>query len=713
MLNLETHLRLDASIPKASNLTSRFTEDDLAAIGSWVWDGYSADEGSREPWLRRTEAAMDLAMQLQKAKSFPWPGSANVAFPLVTIAALQFHARAYPALVQGTKVVKCRVPAPDPSGEATARAYRVGCYMSYQVLEEDQAWEEGQDRLLIQLPIIGSVFKKTKYSSSKGHNISEVVPAKSLVVNYYAKSIEEAPRKTQVIPLSRNEIHERCMSGIWRDITEESWYKTRAQAFVPPKTEGADQRTGMDPPQADDATPFTFLEQHGYADLDQDGYEEPYIFTIEAISKTVVRIVARWDVPEDVERNARGRVIRIRAGEEYTKYELIPSPDGGIYGLGFGILLGPLNESVNSLCNMILDAGTMSVASGGFIGRGVKIRGGVYSFSPFEWNRVDSTGDDLQKGIVPLPVRQVDSVLFQMLTFLVNYTQRISGSTDALVGENPGQNTPAATQASMVEQGQKIYTALFKRVWRCMKAEFGKLYVLNAKFLPLSKAFGVGGTITQEDFKGDPSHIVPVADPNIASDQQRVQMAAGVAERSMMVPGYNKEAVERRLLEAMQVDGIEQVFPGVEAMPPGESEKITLEKMKGERALTIENNKLQASMMQFVITMQEEAKLNQATIVQLMSEAALNAARAEAEPLGEQAALLNTMVTAAKNRQDMLTKQIDQALAIVGLQKEMKENGQPQGHLLRRMAGMAGASGLPGLPSQDAGNARIPEGAMG
>lgn len=713
MLNLDTHLRLDDSIPKVANLTDRFSPEDLTILGGWVWDGYLQDELSRADWLRRNERAMDLAMQLQKAKSFPWPDCANVAFPLVTIAAMQFHARAYPALVQGTNVVKCRVPGPDPKGEATLRADRIGRYMSYQVLEEDQAWEEGQDRLLLQLPILGSVFKKSKFSSSLGHNISEVVPAKSLVMNYYAKSVESAPRKTQIIPFYRNEVHERCMAGTWRDITEEPWYTSLTQPYVAPGTLESDKRLGMTPPLVDEATPLNFLEQHCFADFDKDGYAEPYIITIEANSKAVVRIVARWEAPADVERNGRGRVVRIRSVEEYTKYELIPSPDGGIYGLGFGILLGPLNESVNSLCNMILDAGTMSITSGGFIARGVKIRGGEYAFSPFQWNRVDSTGDDLRKGLVELPVRQVDAVLFQMLTFLVNYTQRVSGSTDALVGENPGQNTPAATQASMVEQGQKIYTALFKRVWRCMKAEFGKLFILNALYLPKEKSFGQGGKIMREDFLGDPSQIVPVADPNITSEQMRMTQAATIAERSKLTAGYNPDEVEKRFLNALQVDNIEVIYPGVKAMPPGESEKITLEKLKQEGTLQIENNKLKAAQMEFVISMQEEQKLNRANIIKLMAQADLFAAQAQSEPMGEQVAMMNVMLGVLKHRNEHLTNHIELALKSLELDAEAKQNGHAPGDLPGRMDELAGASGNPGGQAADIPAARIPEGAMG
>ena len=167
MLNLDKHLRIDETVAKSANLCDRFSSVDLHRIGQYCKEGYQRDLESRYHWELRNEAGMNLAMQMvDKEKSFPWPNASNVAFPLVTIAALQFHSRAYPALIDGTDVVKCRVIGEDPDGQKKARAERIGRHMSYQCLEEDQAWEEGMDRLLLQVPIVGCAFKKTMHDES-------------------------------------------------------------------------------------------------------------------------------------------------------------------------------------------------------------------------------------------------------------------------------------------------------------------------------------------------------------------------------------------------------------------------------------------------------------------------------------------------------------------------------------------------------------------
>lgn len=664
MLKLKHALTLNKDTVTAPNLCDQFDESDLQAIGTWVFEGYTADKQSRQQWEKRTDAAMDLAMQVQKAKSFPWPNCSNIAFPLITIGAMQFHAKAYPTIIQGTDVVKMRVVGEDPDGLEHARASRISTHMSYQVLEEDGAWEEQHDRLLLILGIVGSVFVKTYYDPNVMHNVSELVMARDLVINYWAKSVEDCPRKTHRVPLSRNEIRERVLAGIYQDVLEEPWYQAPARPEETTQSVHADKRKGERPPyEPDETTPFYGLEQHCLLDLDQDGYAEPYIITVEEQSKTVLRIVSRIARVEDIERvevgKYKGEIIAIRAEEYFTKYSFIPSPDGGIYDIGFGVLLGPLNESVDSIINQLVDAGTMSNTAGGFLARGAKIRGGVYTFSPFGWNRVDSSGDDLRKSVFPLPVREPSNVLFQLLGLLINYTNRVSGANDTMVGENPGQNTPAQSMQTMVEMGMKIYNAIFKRVWRSMKEEFRKLYILNAINLPIVKSFGAeGNKIKQEDYIGDPNRVVPVADPNITSEVQIAQQAMALKQMSTTTPGYNLEAVERRVLKALRVDDLDNVYPGVKsplATPPPPNPKLEVEQLK-----------LQAKMAGFDLqrqlagmTLMETHRLNNAKILELQASAAKLLEEAGGVKESQQLQAFNAAIGAMKQHNDTILKQIE------------------------------------------------------
>jgi len=617
-MNFNTKLTINNDLVKEINLVDRFDGDDLANLGRLVWEGYDRDLASRTAWQRRMEAGMDLAMQIQKDKNFPWNGCSNVIFPLITIAALQFSARSYSNIIQGTDVVKYRVVGEDPTRIKQQRADRVSKHMSWQVLEEDAAWEEQHDRLLINLGIVGTNFIKTYYSSRLGHNVSELVLARDFVLDYYAKSVESCARKTQVISLYRNEVYERAQRGIfYQGLVDEAWFQ------APPTTlQGqpkVDNRTGVSPAQADQDTPFKTLEQHRLLDLDHDGYAEPYIVTIEEGSKKVLRIVARWDKEESIERNAARRIIQIKPTEYFTKYSFIPAPDGGIYDIGFGILLGPLNEAVNSGINQLLDSGTMQNSIGGFLGRGAKIRGGSYTMAPWEWKRIDSTGDDLRKNMVPFPERQPSSVMFQLLNLLIGYTDRVSGAVDQMVGESPGQNTPAETSRNTVEQGMQVYSVIFKRVWRSMKEEFKKLHQLNGTYLKTSQPFGANADeIRREDYGDNPDQVVPVADPHITSDSQRMSQAVLIKQAAASTPGYDPDVVEKNFLRAARVDGIDNFYPGIEKFPPPKDPKIQVEEMKAE----VRKLDLQLKDKKTMLDLMEEKRINDAKIQMLQAQAA-------------------------------------------------------------------------------------------
>ena len=607
-LELSKYITLDKNTIDSPNLCDRFDEEDLRKIGNWCFDSYYRDRQSRQRWYKRTEGALELAMQVQKDKTFPWQNCSNIIFPLVTIAALQFHARAYPTIVSGKRVVKCQVIGPDPEQIEQPRADRISDHMSWQLLEQDECWEEEQDKALLNVAIVGCGFKKSYYDAGLGHNVSTYVHAKDLVFDYWAKSIDSAQTKTHIIPMFRNEIYSRCKAGVFSDILNEPWYEADATPRQNDFQGQQDDRDGTEQPVPDHDTPFTMLEQHCWLDLDGDGYAEPYIVTFEEASQVVVRIVARFDREEDIDRTKDGSIIRIRAWEYFTKLPFIPAPDGSAMDIGFGVLLGPLNESVNAAINQLFDAGTLANTAGGFLGRGAKIRGGVYEFAPFSWNRVDSTGDDLRKSIYPLPVREPSNVMFQLLGLIIDYSNRVSGTTEINVGENIGQNTPAETARNMSEQGQKIYTAIYKRIWRGMKREFQKLYRLNSVFLSTQFRYGAGGAvISREDYTGSASGVVPVADPNIASEAMRYSRAAALKQLSMGNPAYNADAVEVEVIRSLGVQDPETYYKGVENAPPPQPDvKLQVQQMKTQEGMA----RLELEKQKFVATLQETARMN-------------------------------------------------------------------------------------------------------
>jgi chaperonin GroES len=561
----------------------------------------------------------------------------------------------------------------DMDGKKAERAQRIEDHMSYQLLEEDENWESEMDRVLITQPIVGCAFKKSFFDPILQHNVSEYILAKDLVVNYWTKHLDTAPRVSHVQYFSKNDVYERVARGLFLGMKEQN------PSAVPQSNLSLAQSKaqGMTAPDSiDDSTPYEIIEMHTWIDFDGDGYSEPYIVWMRRDNKQILRIVARY-FKNSIERDKDGKVLSIKPETYFTKFPFIPSPDGGFYDLGFGSLLGPLNQSIDTILNQLVDAGTMSNTAGGFLSRGVKIRGGNANFAPLEWKHVDTTGDDLRKGVVPLPVREPSAVLFQLLSLLINYGERIGGSVDILTGQNPGQNTPAQTTQTMAEQGMKIFSGIFKRTYRSLKDEFHKLYRLNQLYLQGVQEYSGDNSssfIDSEDYAGSSSDVRPSADPNIVSDVQRIQQAQALLQLAGTTPGMNMYEVQKMYLKAMKVNNIETVLPdpkGPNAIKPGPSEKIQIEQMKQQA----KQAHMQLQMKMGLMKIMKDAELNQAKIHKLEADAILAIEEAGGVSKGHDIAMLNTQISVARAKQEGIMSSMK---TVMDLEKHMQEMSQPE-----------------------------------
>lgn len=571
---------LDAALSEtnlAKKLRNKKTKDGtllLDEIGEEVFRGWQQDERSRADWLKRNEEWIKLALLVRENKSFPWPTASNVKYPLLATAAMQFSARAYPALVPADgKVVKAKVIPKDVDGQLTLKADRVAKHMSYQIMHKMPNWEEDMDKLLMTMAVTGICFKKTYHNSLLGEHHSHIVYPENLCINYWAKTIEKAYRKTEILRYTKNEYLEKVNND------EEFLEIEIPDQFIDEDLKSRNETSDVETSDADESTPYMFLAQHTYWDLDNDGYEEPYVITINKATKKVVRIIARWD-SDGVYLNDKNKVIRIVPIEYFTAYPFIPNPDGSIYSLGFGTLMAPLNESINSIINQLIDAGTLNNLQGGFIGKGLRIKMGISSFQPGEWKVVNATGEDLQKSIFPLPTKEPSSTLFQLLNLLITSGNQLASIAEIFVGKMPGQNTPASTTQETVKQGMAVFTAIYKRVYRSMESEFKKIYRLN-RITPkaLEEAVEILGEPLQMSDYDDDNLIIPGGDPTGDSATTR-QAKIDQIGQLISLGRINVDEFTKYVLESNDVPGYERFI--APPAPPPPDPKIEALKMKGQ-----------------------------------------------------------------------------------------------------------------------------------
>lgn len=563
-------------ILQSKNIAESLTEEKLNKIGSTLKYQFEIDLNSRKEWENSIDEWTKLAMQVREDKSFPWNKASNVKYPLISTAAMQFAARAYPSLVPSDgKVVKAIVIGNDPDGVKQDKADRVAMYMSYQVMHELCDWEEDMDRMLMMLPIVGTVFKKTFYSNADEKIKSYLISPKNLVVNYWARTLEDAERVSEIIEMPKRILQERKNQKIFLD--KELPDPTSNQFVNLPLSNYN---------VSDEAIPYTLVESHTFLDLDDDGYTEPYIVTFDRKSGTVLRIVARF-TQDGIKEDDKRKITSIKPTQYYTKFSFVPNPDGSFYDIGFGTLLGPLNEAINTHINQLTDAGTLSNLQSGFIGKGLRLKMGDQRFQPGEWKPVNATADDLRKQIVPLPTKEPSKVLFELMTALITSGKELASVAEIFTGKMPGQNTPATTTMASVEQGMKVFTAVYKRIFRSLGKEFKKIYELNETYLdPNTYVQVLDSTIGPDDFNDSDYDVCPGADPNAVSSSEKMQKAQALLE---LLPTGILDPVEviRRVLVAQEQPNYEKLFTQqvqqTGAPPPPQPDPKVLElQMKGQ-----------------------------------------------------------------------------------------------------------------------------------
>jgi len=560
------------------NVAEDLDQSVIDTIAAKVIDDFNTDKDSRDVWEESNRELMKLAKLEIEKKTYAGERVANVKYPIITNAAIQFAARAYPEIIKGADAVKPKIIGEDPDGQKAARGKRLCEHMSYQLLNDMSDWVDGVDQLLFTLPVVGCAFKKTYYSAVESQNISEMVFAEDLVVHYNARSLEKASRITHIIELTRNEIVERIRRGIYLDFDIEE--------LGPPSQEDTDQ--------IDEDTPHIFLEQHRWYDLDGDGYQEPCIVTVHKSTNKLVRISARFEM-SGVETNEAGEIIRIKPTHYFTRFLFMPAPDGSFYGMGFGSLLHSINSATNTVLNQLLDAGTLSNRQSGFLGRGIQLgRGASLKFQSGEWKNVQSTGDDLRKNIVPLPTKEPSNVLFQLLGLLVESGKELSGTTEVLSGQSPGVNVPATTTLALIEQGLQVYSAIHKRIHRSLYQEFKKIRRLNTLYLSdevYSNVIDSPEAIRRRDYESSDMDIIPVSDPNATTNMQRIMKAKALLE--IKGQGLNDEEINKRYLEALQIENIEELL--LKEQGPDPMLELEIQKKHAElEKIVAERNKLVA-----------------------------------------------------------------------------------------------------------------------
>jgi len=536
-----------------ANLAEVLDEDILDPVGAKLTSDYLDYRSSRKDWEQTYTNGLDLLGFKYERRTEPFRGASGVNHPVLAEAVTQFQAQAYKELLPAEGPVRTQILGTITPPKVD-QAQRVKDFMNYQVMDQMKEYESEFDQMLFYLPLSGSTFKKVYYDDLLGRAVSKFIPADDLVVPYSATSLEDAEAIIHVIKISENDLRKQQVGGFYADVDLNA--PAMNQDDITKKEQDLE---GIKQNKQDDI--YTLLECH--VNLDLEGFEDtdsngeptgiklPYVVTVEQDSRKVLAVRRNY-LENDLKKNKINYFVH---------YKFLPGL--GFYGFGLIHMIGGLTRTATSALRQLLDAGTLSNLPAGFKTRGLRVRDDAQPLQPGEWRDVDAPGGNIRDHFMALPFKEPSPVLMQLLGAVVTAGQRFAAIADLQVGDG-NQGAAVGTTVALLERGSRVMSAIHKRLYVGLKQEFKLLANVFKTYLPQEYPYDVVGgqrNIKVTDFD-DRVDILPVADPNIFSQTQRISMAQAQLQLAQTNPQmHNLYNAYRSMYEALGVKDISSILP--------------------------------------------------------------------------------------------------------------------------------------------------------
>ena len=537
-----------------ANLSEFLDESILVEIGSELEGQYKDYRSSRQDWETTYTNGLELLGFKYERRTEPFRNASGVTHPVLAESVTQFQSQAYKELLPADGPVRTQIVGKIDS-QKEQQSERVRDFMNYQIMTVMKEYEPEFDQMLFYLPLSGSTFKKVYYDAILGRAVSKFIPAEDLIVPYSATSLEDADAIIHVLKISENDLRKQQVSGFYKDVElgqpaiKTDLIKEKEREIEGVRIERQDNI-------------YTLLECH--VNLDIEGFEDkdiqtgeptgiklPYVVTIEESSREVLSIRRNYKSDDPLKNKTN----------YFVHFKFLPGL--GFYGFGLIHMIGGLSRTATQALRQLLDAGTLSNLPSGFKMRGIRVRDDAQPIQPGEFRDVDAPGGNLRDAFMPLPFKEPSATLLQLMGIVVQAGQRFASIADMQVGDG-NQNAAVGTTMALLERGSRVMSAIHKRLYASLKNEFELLAKVFSTYLPPNYPYDVvGGTreIKAADFD-DKIDILPVADPNIFSQTQRINLAQTEMQLAMSNPQmHNLYQVYRTMYEAIGVKNIDLILP--------------------------------------------------------------------------------------------------------------------------------------------------------
>jgi hypothetical protein len=544
-----------------TNLAEVIGQGVLDALSSELLTEYDNDIGSRKDWEKTYSEGLQLLGLKIEERSEPWEGACGVFSPIITEAVVRFQSETIMETFPAAGPCKTNlIGRSTPEKEDAAK--RVQHEMNYQLTDVMVEYRPEHEKMLWNLPITGSAFKKVYYDPSMHRQVAVFIPAEDIVLPYGASDIYTSSRITHRMRKSKNDILKLQEAGFYADVEIGDPVKVMDDI-----QEKKDKETGF---SSNNDERYLLLEMH--VDLYIKDWDDklagnkkskiavPYVVTINKSNGAVLAVRRNWR-QEDESQQKR---------QHFVHYQYIPG--FGSYGYGLIHLIGNAARSATSLVRQLVDAGTLSNLPGGLKTRGLRIKGDDTPIRPGEFRDVDLPSGTVRDNIMPLPYKEPSQTLLALLNQIVDEARRFAATADLKVSDMSAQ-APVGTTLALLERMLKVMSAVQARIHYSLKQELKLIAGIIRDYADEDYSYDAEGDEEEQPRarKNDFSYtdVIPVSDPNAATMSQRIVQYQAVMQMAEKAPQiYNQPYLHRQMLEIIGIKNVEKILPLPEDMKP-------------------------------------------------------------------------------------------------------------------------------------------------
>ena len=549
-----------------SNLAEEMDEGELQSLAGKLIQEVEDDIHSRKDWAETYVRGLEVLGMKYEERTEPWNGACGVFSTVLTEAAIRFQAETITETFPAAGPVKTEIVGAIDRLKMES-AQRVQNHMNFYLTEKMPEYRPEHERLLLNLGLIGSAFKKVYPDQNLDRPVSMYIGAEDLIMPYGSSGVMHCERVTHMMRKTKNEIEKLQAAGFYRDI------ELGEPIHIP---------TDIEKKKADESG-YSITDDDRYhlyeihVDCVIPGFDDeyelacPYVITIDRGTSKVLGIRRNWK---------EGDKKRLKR-QHFVQYNYIPG--FGAYGFGLIHLIGGYARAGTMIIRQLVDAGSLANLPGGLKARGLRVKGDDTPIAPGEFRDVDVPGGSIKDNIMTLPYKEPSNVLATLLATITDEARKLGSISDMNISDMSA-NAPVGTTLALLERQLKTMSAVQARVHYSMKQEFKLLKPLIRDFAPQDYEYDpekADKSAKQSDY--DLVEVIPVSDPNSSTMAQRLMQYQAAMQMAQQAPQiYNLPKLHRQMLDVIGIPNASDIVPTEDDQKPRDPISENMAFLKGK-----------------------------------------------------------------------------------------------------------------------------------